>query len=215
MRHPKDPGRGQGGPLAEADAGEERFAGRWSRRKHAARSAPEPQRSAPQAPPPTRREPPGELPGEPQEIDEPPGDADMPPVESITDHSDVSGFFSPRVTEALRKKALRQLFRTSKFNFRDGLDDYDGDYRSFEPLGDVMTADLRHQLERQAELAKALLEQEAPPAEPTDAAGVEVVVTADAGAAAPTDHPENEAPDPDAADDRSPSPGSRNPEVPS
>ena len=205
MRHPTDPGRGQGVPLAGAEASEESFAGRWSRRKHAARSAPEPQAPAPTPQPPV----------EPQEIGEPPGDSDMPPLESISDHSDVSGFFSPRVTEALRKKALRQLFRTSKFNFRDGLDDYDGDYRSFEPLGDVMTADLRHQLERQAELAKALLEQEAPPAEPTDAAGVEVVVTADAGAAAPTDHPENEAPNPDAADDRSPSPGSRNPEVPS
>jgi len=203
MRHPKDPGRGQGGPLAEAEAREESFAGRWSRRKHAARSAPEPQAPAPTPEPPA----------EPQEISEPPGDADMPPLESISDHSDVSGFFSPRVTEALRKKALRQLFRTSKFNFRDGLDDYDGDYRSFEPLGDVMTADLRHQLERQAELAKALLEQEAPPAGPTDAA--EVVDTADAGAAASMDRPESEAADPDAADDRSPSPASRNPEVPS
>lgn len=205
MRHPKDPGRGQGVPLAEAEASEETFAGRWSRRKHAARSAPEPQAPAPTPQPPA----------EPQELGEPPGDADMPPLESITDHSDVSVFFSPRVTEALRKKALRQLFRTSKFNFRDGLDDYDGDYRSFEPLGDVMTADLRHQLERQAELAKALLEQEAPAAEPTDAAAAEVIDTAEAGAAASTDHPASEAPDPDAAADRSPSPASRNPEVPS
>jgi ferredoxin len=39
-------------------------------------------------------------------------------------------------------------FHTPEFSQRDGLDDFAGDYRPFEPLGDVITADMRHQEER-------------------------------------------------------------------
>jgi ferredoxin len=38
-------------------------------------------------------------------------------------------------------------FHAPEFNQRDGLDDFSGNYRSFEPLGDVITADMRHQEE--------------------------------------------------------------------
>ncbi|MCZ6732230.1 MAG: hypothetical protein O7B27_06725, partial [Gammaproteobacteria bacterium] len=34
---------------------------------------------------------------------------------------------------------------------RDGLDDYDEDFTVFEPLGDTITADMRHQMEREKE----------------------------------------------------------------
>jgi hypothetical protein len=57
-----------------------------------------------------------------------PTDADMPPIESLNESSDFSGFMSPQV--------------------RDGLDDYDEDFRSFEVLKDIVTADMRHQMER-------------------------------------------------------------------
>ena len=50
--------------------------------------------------------------------------------------------------EACQRLALRKLFSSPEFNRRDGLDDYSGDYRSFEPLGDVVTAHVRHQIER-------------------------------------------------------------------
>jgi len=40
-------------------------------------------------------------------------------------------------------------FHSAEFNVIDDLNDCAGDYRSFEPLGDIVTADMRHQMERQ------------------------------------------------------------------
>ena len=40
-----------------------------------------------------------------------------------------------KVSESLRRLALRKLFHGADFNIRDGLDDYDGDYTSFVKLG--------------------------------------------------------------------------------
>ncbi|MES9897176.1 MAG: DUF3306 domain-containing protein, partial [Candidatus Thiodiazotropha endolucinida] len=57
---------------------------------------------------------------------------------------------SPRVSDQLRQVALRKLFHSAAFNVCDGLDDYAEDFTSFEKLGDVMTADLRHRLEQEA-----------------------------------------------------------------
>lgn len=88
-------------------------------------------------------------------------DADMPAIESLTEDSDYSGFLSPKVSEALRKQALRKLFHSPGFNVRDGLDDYDGVYTEFEKLGDIVTADMRHQLEMEAQRrARKLAEDE-------------------------------------------------------
>lgn len=87
-------------------------------------------------------------------------DADMPPIETLDEHSDYSGFFSPEVSEELRRLALRKLFHTAKFNITDGLDDYDDDYRSFEALGDLITSDRRYHLERTAEQVEDSMEQE-------------------------------------------------------
>ena len=78
-------------------------------------------------------------------------DADMPAIESLTEDSDYSGFLSPKVSEALRKQALHKLFHSPDFNVRDGLDDYDEVYTGFEKLGDIVTADMRHQLEMEAQ----------------------------------------------------------------
>jgi ferredoxin len=44
---------------------------------------------------------------------------------------------------------LRDLFRSDRFNRMDGLDVYAGDFRSFRDLGPIVTADMRHQMERQ------------------------------------------------------------------
>lgn len=70
-------------------------------------------------------------------------DADMPPIESLTATSDISGFLSKGVSATLRKAALRHVFRQSSYNVRDGLNDYDGDFTSFEPLGDTVTSDMK------------------------------------------------------------------------
>lgn len=79
-----------------------------------------------------------------------PGDEDMPPLESLDEHADYSGFLSPRVSEALRRLALRKLFHSAPYNICDGLDDYAEDFTAFEKLGDVMTAELRHRPEQEA-----------------------------------------------------------------
>jgi hypothetical protein len=123
----------------------EPFLARWSRRKHEARdkevSGPEAgsarERSTADLPP------------------EPPSrvltDADMPPVESLRYDDDWSGFLSPGVSDGLRQEALRRLFSSPELNVTDGLDSYSGDYTSFEALGDTVTADMRHHLERLSE----------------------------------------------------------------
>ena len=85
-------------------------------------------------------------------------DADMEPVEGMTEESDFSKFMSSGVSDKLRNLALRKLFHAPIFNIRDGLDEYDGDYTSFEKLGDIVTADMRHQMELEA---NKKLEQEA------------------------------------------------------
>jgi len=81
-------------------------------------------------------------------------DADMPPIESLHQDSDYAAFLSPKVSEKLRRMALRKLFQLPQFNFRDGLDDYAEDYTKFEPLGEIITADMRHRMEREFEALK-------------------------------------------------------------
>ena len=92
-----------------------------------------------------------------------PTDEDMPPIESLGEDDNYGDFLSPEVSEKLRKVALRKLFHGAGFNIRDGLDDYDEDYTFFEPLGDIVTADMRHReemLERKAREAAEAAEKE-------------------------------------------------------
>jgi hypothetical protein len=149
MREPDEP---LPPPVAETDEGVLR---RWSRRKARAQAAPLAQTEDLVAS--------GTASGsEPAPAQPPPDaltDADMPPLESLDEDSDYSAFMSPKVGEELRRLALRKLFHLPKFNVCDGLDDYDDDYRGFEALGEVITADLRHRMELAAEKAKAQAEQ--------------------------------------------------------
>lgn len=105
---------------------------RWSRRKLEARRG----ESEP-IPVPVSDEP------SPRELT----DVDMPALETLDENADVSMFFSRKVSPELRRLALRKLFRSSKFNICDGLDDYDGDYTQFAALGETVTADMRHMME--------------------------------------------------------------------
>ena len=83
----------------------------------------------------------------------------MPPLESLTADSDYSGFLSPRVSEGLRRAALRRLFHGAEFNVVDGLDEYADDFTRFETLGEIVTADMRHLLEVQARRQAEALKQ--------------------------------------------------------
>ncbi len=88
-------------------------------------------------------------------------DADMPDLDSLGEDADYSPFLSPGVSEALRRKALRRLFASPVYNVTDGLNDYDDDFTTFEPLGDIVTSDMRHRMEREAEEAEARARAEA------------------------------------------------------
>lgn len=101
-----------------------------------------------------------------------PTDADMPDIDTLTEDSDFSGFLSPKVSESLRRVALRKLFHSPGFNMIDGLDDYDEDFTSFAKLGDILTADMKHQMEVEArkklELAQSEDEAKEPDARPSE-----------------------------------------------
>ena len=100
-------------------------------------------------------------------------DADMPSLDTLDERSDYSGFLSPGVSDRLRKRALRKLFAAAVFNVRDGLDDYDEDFTWFEPLGDMVTSDMKHQAEvaerRRLEAEEAKLAEAGESGEPQTA----------------------------------------------
>ena len=150
------------------------FLSRWARRKRAVRAGGDPDAGA----------------GENTElVDTAPGDetlpgageddqraeltdADMPPVDSIDEDTDMSGFFSPKVSQAVKQAALKKFFHSPMFNIVDGLDDYDDDFRNFEALGDIITSDMRSQMDREA---KRVREAAAKDAESSESAGPEEI----------------------------------------
>ena len=148
-------------PEATEPREDDSFVGRWARRKGEARSGRDPD----------AEEPASEEEAAEQAAVEPPEltDADMPSLDAIDEHTDMSGFLSPKVTEGLKKVALRKFFHSPVFNIVDGLDDYDDDFTAFEALGDIITSDMRGQMELEERRAKeALAEQtEAPVGEDT------------------------------------------------
>ena len=88
-------------------------------------------------------------------------DDDLPDLSELGEDSDYSMFMAKGVSREKRQAALRQLFRSPKFNVTDGLDDYCEDFTKFEPLGDIVTADMRHHAERLARKALEALEGDA------------------------------------------------------
>jgi hypothetical protein len=96
-------------------------------------------------------------------------DEDMPPVESLESGSDFSGFLSPGVSDALQRAALRRLWQVADLDFIDDLDIYASDYTEFEPLGDLVTREMRHRLALEARRqAEAAVVEAQPSAEATD-----------------------------------------------
>jgi hypothetical protein len=85
---------------------------------------------------------------------------ELPPLESLDENSDYSAFLGKGVPPELKQKALQKLFHSPKFNIRDGLDDYDWDFTNPEPLGDIITAEMRYRVERELERLAGLDEDE-------------------------------------------------------
>ncbi len=66
----------------------------------------------------------------------------LPPVESLTFDSDFAAFLQPKVDEALKRQALKQLFRDPRFNVMDGLDVYIDDYSKPDPISPELVRQL-------------------------------------------------------------------------
>jgi hypothetical protein len=113
------------------DSRDDGFVGRWSRRKRAARSgAPEaPKAEAPEA---------AAVPETPvtDVEDDPEIIARLPDIETADDSTDFSAFLQHGVPEALRRQALRKLWRVNPVLANlDGLNDYDEDYTQMSAWG--------------------------------------------------------------------------------
>jgi hypothetical protein len=68
----------------------------------------------------------------------------LPPIESLTIDSDFTLFMQPNVDAAVRRAALKQLFRDPRFNVMDGLDTYIDDYTKADPIPEDMLKQLAH-----------------------------------------------------------------------
>jgi hypothetical protein len=148
-----------------ADTGErDSFLARWSARKTEARKGvelPEPEEheatgqedEAAAVPADRGAEPVAEAPPE------------LPPLESLDEDSDYSAFLDSRVDTDTQRDALRKLFQSPKFNVRDGLDDYDLDYTNPEPLGNIVTAEMRHRIQLELERLAGLDDESEGPEE--------------------------------------------------
>jgi hypothetical protein len=143
----------------------EGFLSRWSQRKALARDGVElpDEPELPDLPPATEA---ADADNAPATVDSEAGDAEppteLPPLESLDENSDYSAFLNKDVSPDLRQKALRKLFQSPKFNVRDGLDDYDWDFTNPEPLGDIVTAEMRYRIKAELErLARKALEEDA------------------------------------------------------
>jgi hypothetical protein len=66
----------------------------------------------------------------------------LPSVETLTFDSDFTAFLQPKVDEAVRRSALRRLFRDPRFNVMDGLDVYIDDYSIPDPISAERVRDL-------------------------------------------------------------------------
>ena len=197
--------------MAERD--EDGFLERWSRRKRGegspgapetetAEAAPEPARpSGGRSGPPPAGARPADV-GRPRPEEDPDaGDpeviAKLPDLDSLDEDTDFSAFLQDGVPDALRRQALRRLWRLNPiFANLDGLNDYDEDYSA---LGIVA-----ENIKTIYKVGKGYLDEDEPEAEPkdeTEIAADEAVEDETGGAEAVAESgtdaaPDSEAPNP-------------------
>jgi len=117
--------------------GEEQFLARWSRLKrehrHDAPDAPTPAALA-SAPRPA-------APASAPRTEEPAVPA-LPPVETLTPESDFTVFMNPKVADALRRAALKRLFRHPEIDVPDPFEPFCDDLTGGDPIPDEMLKSL-------------------------------------------------------------------------
>lgn len=72
----------------------------------------------------------------------PAGNEELPPIEKLTPDSDFTGFMQPKVEDALRRAALKTLFRDPHFNIPDPFEPYSRDFTIEDPIPPEMLATL-------------------------------------------------------------------------
>lgn len=160
----------------------EPFLSRWSRRKDESRREVEAQSAGQSTEPDT-------------------GALQLPPLDKLTFESDYRGFLHPKVSEEMRRAALKKLFSDPHFNVMDGLDVYIDDYSKTEPIPPAMLAGLRQAQnilgwakedeeararERQAKSLQGPEGQSAPAIAPAVGAAPDATPPGDADPAAPS-----------------------------
>jgi Protein of unknown function (DUF3306) len=60
--------------------------------------------------------------------------AALPSIESVSLEADFTPFMQSKVPDAIRRQAVKQLFKDPHFNKMDGLDVYIDDYNTFTPI---------------------------------------------------------------------------------
>ncbi|MDX1467093.1 MAG: DUF3306 domain-containing protein [Halomonas sp.] len=94
-----------------------------------------------------------------------PGSLDhtLPDPDTLAPGSDIKAYLVSGVSAGLRKRALRRLFAASHYGVRDGLDDYDDDFRAkLKPLADDVAERLRQWTRREVEADDEVAQDEAP-----------------------------------------------------
>lgn len=163
--------------MADSD---DSFVGRWARRKQSARArpaAPRPDRAQDLAAATEGAEPATADAAESNDLV-----AALPDIDTLTEESDFTVFLQEGVPEALRRKALRRLWRLNPvFANLDGLNDYDEDFT-------LATSALQGAIKTVYQVGKGMADSEdaeaeaAPP--PADAEAPEAADQAPASAAA-------------------------------
>jgi len=125
----------------EMDQDTEAFLNRWSRKKH--QSVKQDQDKE-------------QLATESELKSEPP---DLPDLDDLNETSDYSDFFHPDVDKELRKLALRKMFNLPDSQILDGLNEYDEDYTSFIPRGNIVTEEMKRILALAVENEKQEIER--------------------------------------------------------
>jgi hypothetical protein len=93
----------------------------------------------------------------------------LPPVDTLTPESDFAPFMHPKVTDALRRVALKKLFGDPHFNVPDPYEAYSGDWTVGEPISEELLKTLnqaRTVLFREEEEARKQAERQAAAEEP-------------------------------------------------
>jgi hypothetical protein len=99
----------------------------------------------------------------------------LPPIDKLTPESDFSPFMHPKVEDALRRVALKKLFRGDPhFNLPDPFEPYSRDWNIADPIPEEMLKTLNQARtlllsdEEKQELAKQEAEAQPQPAKPDE-----------------------------------------------